>query len=112
MDNLLQETISSLSNNWKDEADVMFITDWINSTSWKKFIKMANFEYDWSFNYDVVNSWLKIVGKDWWLERGRDDGYESWSFKEIPNKLDDGDLEIKNSAYLDYNYEDNDIELG
>ena len=86
MANLLQETIKDLINEGKSEDDVIFVTDGENVNTWEWFKKNADFRYDNGFGGAEIMEDLKIVGKDWWLERHNYDGSEWWEFKKKPKK--------------------------
>lgn len=87
MSNLLEETLEKLKENNKKQTDVL----WVGSTeygyiSWASFKKLADEEYDSGYGGQEVATDLKIVGKNWWLERHEYDGSEWWEFKSIPEK--------------------------
>jgi hypothetical protein len=93
--NLLEETTSILARHQKTPSDVRFVTvASINSGkyedlgpcsgSWDDFAALANFTYDSGYGGAEVAEELKVVGDDWWLERGEYDGSEWWEFKQLP----------------------------
>lgn len=85
MMNLLQETLEVLKENNKKEADVCFVTNGENVFAWEEFCEVAkDINYDDGFGTNEIKIELKIVGKDWWLEREEYDGSEWWEFKTIP----------------------------
>jgi hypothetical protein len=84
--NLLKETLEVLSDNNKTQTDVLFVTDGKRFSSWKNFIKYADFDYDNGYGGNEISLHLKIVGHNWWLERGEYDGSEWWEFKTLPFK--------------------------
>ncbi len=98
--NLLEETLDMLRQNGKTPADVRwvgqreptYLTDIrpqptpIPCGSWDDFARFADFEYDNGYGGARVEQSLKIVGDDWWLERGEYDGSEWWEFKTLPLK--------------------------
>ena len=47
----------------------------------------SGFNYDNGFGGAEVHGDLKIVGNDWWMERGEYDGSEWWEFKTLPKLL-------------------------
>ena len=87
MENLLTETIADLTSNNKKPSDVCWCgnedSGWF---SWDKFAELANKQYDAGYGSSEVFDNLKIVGKDWWLERREYDGSEWWVYKEYPKK--------------------------
>ena len=54
--------------------------------SWNDFAALANFKYDRGYVGQEIHGGLKVVGDDWWLERGEYDGSEWWEFKSLPEK--------------------------
>lgn len=88
--NLLKETLEKLKEKGKTPEDVYFIqiySDILKENTffwWEDFIKLANMEYDNGYGSAEINQTLKIVGKDWWLERGEYDGSEWWAFYAVP----------------------------
>lgn len=85
MENLLDETIEILKKNNKTKDDVKWIGTRLVYSTWDDFEKAANFEYYEGTSYPVINDSLMIVGEDWWLERTKINGYQSWIFKTFPN---------------------------
>lgn len=95
---LLQETIDVLSSAGKTISDVRFVVsggrwldrgDKLQLGSWDDFAKLADIKYDSGYGSAEINTTLKIVGDNWWLERGEYDGSEWWEFKTIPSKPTD-----------------------
>ena len=86
MSNLLQETTEILVGNNKTWDDVLWIGGSKFAISIEDFKKLANREYDNGFGAAEVATDLKIVGKDWWLERVEYDGAEEWNYKTYPTK--------------------------
>lgn len=82
--NLLIETIEILKENKLSPPDVKFITDGVSDCSWEDFAKEADFEYNEGYGGNEISLKIKIVGEDWWLERGEYDGSEWWEFKRKP----------------------------
>ena len=102
MVNLLNETIEILNGHGKTENDVIAVLgtiyiDYGNGkevkTSWENFKKYADFTYNEGFGGNEISIDLKIVGKDFWLERGEYDGSEWWEFKTMPS--------IEDKEYID-----------
>ena len=88
MNNLLKETQESLRIHGKNFKDIRFITNKENEIPLEVFKRIANRNYNDGFGWQNVNSYLKIVGDDWWLERHEYDGSEWWEFKTLPVKPD------------------------
>ncbi len=100
MSNLLEETLDILKANGKSPDDVRWVgkrePDYLASIrarvealplgTWAEFKRFANFKYDDGYGGAEVATDLKIVGDDWWLERGEYDGSEWWEFKTLPQK--------------------------
>lgn len=89
MINLLEETIEALEIENKKPEDVCFVIfenkDGVKIMSrWDDFVVSSNFEYDEGYGIQEINSSLKIIGEDWWLERYEYDGSECWEFKTMP----------------------------
>jgi hypothetical protein len=95
VENLLAETLETLTRNGKSPADVR----WVGSTtdqyskipthaagSWDEFAALADFKYDDGYGGNEIVSTLVIVGDDWWLERGEYDGSEWWEYKTLPKR--------------------------
>ena len=100
--NLLEETVEFLKKMGHSERTsiykVIFVTDGQKSCSWKKFKEQADLEYDESFGSNEINLNLKVVGKDWWLERHEYDGSEWWEFKTMPKRKEFSEfIQIKES---------------
>ena len=90
MKNLLIETKEKLEENDKTPEDVEWCGNeefgWL---TWEEFKELADVEYDAGFGGEEVATDLKIVGKDFWLERSTYDGSEWWEFKTLPQKPDE-----------------------
>lgn len=86
MINLLQETTEKLIDNNKTWEDVLWIGGSEFTISIEDFKKLADKEYDNGYGSQRVAEDLKIVGKDWWLERFEYDGAEDWVYKTCPIK--------------------------
>lgn len=88
MKNLRLETAEILQQHGKTAADVLWV-QWEGKfhCTFEEFVAAANFfEYDDGYGGAEVATSLKVVGKDWWLERGEYDGSEWWEFKTLPTK--------------------------
>lgn len=85
MRNLLEETLLDLKRHNLGPEDVCYVKNDITSTDWYHFsICAAKYDYDAGFGGQEVNEDLKVVGKDWWLERHEYDGSEWWEYKKLP----------------------------
>lgn len=84
--NLLQETTEKLMTFNKTWNDVLWIGGSSFTISIDEFKKLANQEYDDGYGSPEVAQDLKVVGKDWWLERYEYDGAEEWVYKAYPKK--------------------------
>lgn len=90
--NLLAETLGVLKRSGKAPADVRWVGvntgGWNKSTPvscpWNEFAQHADITYDNGYGGAEIAGSLKIVGDDWWLERGEYDGSEWWEFKSLP----------------------------
>jgi hypothetical protein len=86
--NLLIETLDALRRNSKWPSDIAWVQWETFYCSWIEFEAIASFEYDAGYGGNEISLSLKIVGADWWLERGEYDGSEWWEFKTLPTKPD------------------------
>lgn len=86
MINLKEETLKVLSLNGKSIDDVQWIGTDKGTIDTQSFLSAADEEYDNGFGAVEVNSNIKIVGNNWWIERFEYDGSEKWVFKKIPVK--------------------------
>ena len=85
MINLLEETIKKIKDYGHTTHEVNFVADEEFYCSWEAFARAAkNYNYDEGYGGNEVNMNLKVVGKDWWLERHEYDGSEWWEYKSIP----------------------------
>ena len=85
--NLWSETIEVLKENGKTWRDVEFVC--FDGEDYH--CEIGNFEtiarntnYDNGYGSIKISGILKVVGKDWWLERGEYDGSEWWEYKTMP----------------------------
>ena len=98
MINLLEETLESLEQYEKTEADVLWVGVTNYFISWGDFKKQADFIYSNGFGGAEIDLSLVVVGKDWWLERKEYDGSEWWELKTTPttdNRLEVSTLILK-----------------
>ena len=84
MTNLLRETQAALKSHKKTPTDVRFVMAYDKGVSWTEFATVADIEYDGGYGGNEIATSLKVVGDDWWLERGEYDGSEWWEFKTLP----------------------------
>lgn len=84
--NLLQETTDMLTAYDKTWADVLWIGGAGFTISIEDFKRLADREYNDDYGSTEVAVDLKVVGKDWWLERWDYDGSEGWVYKAYPAK--------------------------
>lgn len=81
--NLLNETITALGENGKNETDVLWVGTRDGECSWAEFARVAaDLNYDNGYGRAEISFKLVIVGKDFWLERAEYDGSEEWKIKE------------------------------
>ena len=99
MKNLLDETVELLKSCDKTSADVSWVqfgSDTLFHCTWNEFEAASGFDYDNGYGGAEINTRLKIVGADWWLERGEYDGSEWWEFKTKPTKPEMHRTPVKN----------------
>lgn len=96
--NLLDEILEKLKAIGRTEDEIIFVTDGLHSTYWLNFKEqIANICYN-SEDSLVINSDIKIVGYQWWLERQH--RYLSktwhWEYKTCPkNPANPGSILVK-----------------
>ena len=83
--NFYEETIDFLKDKGKNMDDVV----WIGGDNFEmpkgNFIELARKQiYDSGYGGQEMPTDIKIVGKDFWLERAEYDGSEWWEYKEFP----------------------------
>lgn len=84
--NLLEETRQILTKYHHTLEDIKYV----QSGSLTAEVNIAilaslfNFKYDNGFGWVKINHKLKLIGKDFWLERYVYDGAECWVYKEFP----------------------------
>ena len=100
--NLYDETAEALLQHNLSRSDIWFVCTDKEYIDWDEFKDRAqNFRYNNGFGVEEVRIDLKIVGKDWWLERWSYDGAEGWQFKQKPDfatKTHNGLLDISEGA--------------
>lgn len=87
--NLLEETYEILEENnkfWKEIKYIVIdkngVQKQLDSIAFMLAALMIDYENDCS--KAKINPYIKIVGKDWWLERVVYNGIEKWAFKTTP----------------------------
>ena len=83
--NLRKETIAVLKEHGKKWSDVVGVCGNDFQITKEQFLELADKRYDSGYCGNEVALDLKVVGKDFWLERNEYDGAEWWEYKEIPN---------------------------
>jgi hypothetical protein len=104
--NLIQETLEYLHGLGKSPKDILFVVCCDKKTNWDNFKKLGDIFYDNGFGSQEINKHLKIVGKDWWLERYEYDGSEGWSYKTLPTIPQDNNFTIKEVIESDVKLKD------
>ena len=84
--NFLQETLKALAIHGKGAGDVIWVGNKTEYQRWDEFAVSADFEYSAGFGGNEIDLNLKVVGFNWWLERGEYDGSEWWEYKSYPIK--------------------------
>ena len=100
MTNFKNETLQVLESKNKKQKDILFATDGKNYIDKDEFFELADFNYDDGFGGNEIFMGLKLVGKDFWLERHEYDGSEWWEYKTMPTKPEHKDkIIIKEEDY-------------
>lgn len=87
MTNLLAETIQELTEKGLGPGDVHFVMLGRLWITWGEFAEIAqHVNYDSGFGSAKIRGDLKVVGRDWWFDRGEYDGSEWWSFCRRPER--------------------------
>lgn len=106
MKNLRIETAEILQENGKSAADVRWVKFGTPGAmfhcTFDEFVAAANFEYDDGFGGNEIGLSVKVVGDDWWLERGEYDGSEWWEFKTLPTKPEMHRVPLADDLQKDY----------
>lgn len=91
MINFKEELLEALKLHNKTTNDILWV-EAVNKENEKIEINLRYFLFSLDFLYDNgygmvrINTQLKIVGSNWWLEREEYDGSEWWEFKEYPTR--------------------------
>ena len=102
MTNLLEETTKFLQRYNKTFADIIAICIDDCQITKENFIRCANVQYNSGYGTPEVYTDLKLVGKDFWLERAEYDGSEWWEYKSMPNYQEFPIKEINSLIYSNY----------
>ena len=108
--NFYEETIDVLKDKGKTMDDVV----WIGGNSFEmpkeNFIELARKQiYDSGYGGQEMPRDIKIVGKDFWLERAEYDGSEWWEYKEFPIRPNEIKIVTKLSGAWDVLGESEDL---
>jgi hypothetical protein len=85
MRNLYEETMAVLKEHGKTFDDIVGICGDDFQISKNCFLELSNTLYDEDYGAAEVATDLRLVGADFWLERGEYDGREWWDYKTMPN---------------------------
>ena len=83
--NLREETIAVLKEHGKKWSDVVGVCGNDFQITKEQFLKLADKRYDSGYGGNEVALDLKVIGKDFWLERNEYNKVEWWEYKELPN---------------------------
>lgn len=98
--NFKSETLKALERHGKSWSDVRFVSNGCNSVkNLNKFLDDMDFEYDADFGGEEIDVNLLIVGDNWWLERMTYDGAEWWTFKTLPTKPEECEMQFIEDCY-------------
>nr|UVX76143.1 MAG: hypothetical protein [Bacteriophage sp.] len=82
---LLEETLKVLKDSGVRPEDVQYVLTSEVWMTWEEFANIAKkVHYDSGYGIQEIESSLKVVGIDWWLERAEYDGAEWWKFCTTP----------------------------
>lgn len=84
MINLYSETEKILNDNGKDFWDILWVGGDDFQIELRDFLELSNKYYNNGYGRQEVATDLKLVGKDFWLERHEYDGAEWWEYKTLP----------------------------
>lgn len=93
MQSLLEKILEVLSENNKNEGDILWLGGKDFRISWANFEELAD-DIDWEKEENEICDDLKIVGEDWYIEKDYNEG-PKWEMKFIP-LMPDYEIEIKN----------------
>lgn len=84
-ESLLEETLKVLKDSGVRPEDVQYVLTSEVWMTWEEFANAAKkVYYDSGYGSQEVDSSLKVIGTDWWLEREEYDGSEWWRFCTVP----------------------------
>lgn len=91
MKNLLKETEAFISNNKIKMSEILWIGGGGYKFSWHEFTILADFEYLENSDIIFIEPSLRIMGKDFWIERSVDinkygERRECWKLKKVIRK--------------------------
>jgi len=85
MVNLLKETLEFLKEYDLTEKDIVAVQGSRFGISVEDFLELAkNTDYNDGYGAQEIAADLKVIGKDWRIERHEYDGSEWWEFKSYP----------------------------
>ena len=88
MSNLKEETLRRLAEEGYKPEDVESVQGGSLRISWKRFLKLANVEYDAGYGAQEVACDLMLIMRDGsWFTRGEYDGSEWWEYHKRPEAL-------------------------
>ena len=86
--NFYDETLRMLRAYGKCSTDVLYVQTSKHECSMVVFLScIKDFTYNNGYGTNYIRLDLKIVGRDWWLERSEYDGSERWVFKQLPKSI-------------------------
>jgi|TARA_R110000803_G_scaffold106598_2_gene174697 hypothetical protein len=99
MPNLADETQAIVRGR-----DVLYVTDGKVYESYDSFLARAKYiQYDAGYGGHEILLSLKVVGHDWWLQRGEYDGSEWWDAMVAPDKpTSSGIVVIEEEKWYDF----------
>ena len=98
---LLEETIHVLKMYGKTLDDIIAICTNDCQITKENFLQCADVSYDSGYGLPYIDIDLKLIGKDFWLERAEYDGSEWWEYKTMP---DYKNLPVKHVDSIVYEY--------
>lgn len=100
--NFLQETLDKLKSHGKTPEDVLWVMNDNYKMSWEEFKKIADFRYNNESGEIHIYLGIKVIGKDWWLERCESNGKEWWKYRtegDIADFLKEGPIDLSILMY-------------
>lgn len=109
--NLWQETEGMLRSHGLSLTDVEFVdmpSGWATIEQFKAVAEDIN--YDPGYGIEEISCHLRIVGRDWWLDRREYDGSEWWEYHQRPQRPENHVAEVTKamlvSSYMTEDEED------